>query len=180
MTPQDAPGTHDPKKDPAPAAAHAKWWQTSEAIFGTALVLALILELTYPLSLTQWLARPVLLTLGGLAVCAGLILIILTRRQMSAAAQPTAPGIPTTKLVTTGVFAWSRNPIYLGLAALFISMALTVNSVWLLGTLALALIATHYVMIRPEEAYLTKLFGDDYRLYTQTVGRWWGHKNHRR
>ena len=69
----------------------------------------------------------------------------------------------------TGVFAISRNPLYLGAAFLLCGVALTMNTLWTLVTLLVSLIVCHYVLIVPEENYLTSRFGEEYKAYTATV-----------
>ena len=75
-------------------------------------------------------------------------------------------------LVTDGIFARTRNPMYVGLL-----LVLTGWAVWLqsLGNLLLLLVfipLITYLQIRPEEAALQKLFGDAYADYCRRVPRW--------
>lgn len=78
----------------------------------------------------------------------------------------------STALVTGGVYRFTRNPMYLGMACL-----LTAWAVWLAALLAFAgpvlfvLYITRF-QIRPEERVLTELFGLPYTDYTQRVRRW--------
>ena len=85
---------------------------------------------------------------------------------------PLAPH-KTTSLVTSGVFARSRNPIYVADALL-----LTAHAVWLGRPLALlgvpALAAVLHPQIRAEEMALTTRFGREYESYLARVPRWVG------
>jgi protein-S-isoprenylcysteine O-methyltransferase Ste14 len=79
---------------------------------------------------------------------------------------------PTTRLVHTGPYRFSRNPIYLAFTLLHLGISLWVNSVWLLVTLLVTLVVMSYGVIAREERYLERRFGDDYRRYKGTVRRW--------
>jgi protein-S-isoprenylcysteine O-methyltransferase Ste14 len=90
--------------------------------------------------------------------------------------QPTDPGQPTSKVVNTGVFALSRNPLYLGSVLVFLGLALTLNMLWALAALLLSIILCLYVLIIPEERYLAAKFGKEYKAYMASVRRWLGRK----
>ncbi len=79
---------------------------------------------------------------------------------------------PTTALVTHGVYALSRNPIYVALSLLIAGIAVTTDRVWLLILLAPALLVMRYGVIAREERYLERKFGDAYRTYKARVRRW--------
>ena len=100
----------------------------------------------------------------------------MARREFARYGQPTDPGHPTSMVVKTGVFAVSRNPLYLGGASLFCGIALTLNILWALVALLVSMIVCQHVLILPEEKYLTAKFGKEYKEYTTTVHRWLGRK----
>jgi protein-S-isoprenylcysteine O-methyltransferase Ste14 len=104
----------------------------------------------------------------------GAAFIVRARREFAQRGQPTDPGRPTTRVVTTGVFSISRNPIYFGVACFLAGVALAVNLPWVLVLLLPGLVACHYVLIMPEERYLAVKFGEEYRVYAATVQRWIG------
>ncbi|CAG0936057.1 protein-S-isoprenylcysteine O-methyltransferase [Thermoflexales bacterium] len=155
-------------------AAHTRWWQIGEVVFGIPFLAALALQLVAPLSLPRgWLA-PAFILGGAAFIVVGVALIVLARREFAQHSQPTDPGLPTSNVVTTGVFSVSRNPIYLGAVCFLIGIALAVNLPWVLILLLPALVACHYVLIAPEERYLTAKFGEAYRAYAASVHRWFG------
>ncbi len=82
------------------------------------------------------------------------------------------PTKPTTALVAYGPYRLTRNPMYLGFAALYLGLTLLVNSVWPLLLLPglIALLQTR--VIAREEAYLERTFGEEYRAYKRRVRRW--------
>ena len=90
--------------------------------------------------------------------------------------QPTDPGHPTTKVIKTGVFAISRNPLYLGGVLVLLGIALALNMLWALVMLLLSMILCYYILIIPEERYLSAKFGDEYKEYVASVHRWLGRK----
>jgi protein-S-isoprenylcysteine O-methyltransferase Ste14 len=74
-------------------------------------------------------------------------------------------------LVTDGIFAWTRNPVYVGLDLLFIGTFLLNGRVIFL-LLALALVAMIHSHIRREERFLSETYGESYREYCARVGRY--------
>ncbi len=89
-----------------------------------------------------------------------------------AAGTPVPASKPTTAIVRTGPYRFSRNPIYLAFSVLQVGIAIWVNSLWLLATLAGALALIHYVVIPREEQYLERRFGAEYLDYKASVRRW--------
>jgi protein-S-isoprenylcysteine O-methyltransferase Ste14 len=82
------------------------------------------------------------------------------------------PHHPVSSLVTTGVYRISRNPMYAGLAIVYLGGALIAGSWWPLVLLPLVLFAVQRLVIRPEERYLTEHFGRTYGDYRARVRRW--------
>lgn len=78
----------------------------------------------------------------------------------------------TTSLVTTGVFAFSRNPMYLGLLLFLIGFALQVNVVGGIPLLVLFGLYIDRFQIIPEERALAGKFGQEFREYAENVRRW--------
>jgi protein-S-isoprenylcysteine O-methyltransferase Ste14 len=77
-------------------------------------------------------------------------------------------------LVTSGVFAWTRNPMYLGLFLLLLGWAVKLGTLSPFAGPLLFLPLIQYVQIRPEEQALRLRFGSDYDRYCRRVNRWWG------
>lgn len=155
--------------------AHKSKWHTFEMVFGVPFLVAAALQFAVPLSLPQGFLTPLVLPAGLLLILVGSVLIILARRELAQYNQPTDPGDPTSKLVTTGVFSISRNPLYLGGICFVVGLALALNLAWVLILLLPALIACHYILIVPEEQYLAEKFGEEYHTYIASVYRWIGH-----
>jgi len=155
-------------------AAHTNAWETAETIFGIPFLLSLILGYLIPLPLSVLLPRAASVSVGIILLVIGSAIIVMTRRHFSQAGQPTNPGIPTTKLITTGIFSWSRNPLYLGGVVAVIGLGALLNSLWLLILLVPTIAAVHFILIVPEEQYLEAKFGEPYHQYVRSVRRWVG------
>jgi protein-S-isoprenylcysteine O-methyltransferase Ste14 len=85
---------------------------------------------------------------------------------------PTSPFKPTTALVTSGVFRFTRNPMYLGFVMLTVGVAVALNSSAFL--LAAAVMATllQVAVIRPEERFLAMRYGSAFEEYIRGTRRW--------
>ena len=153
--------------------AHKRWWQIFEVVFGIPFLGAIALHLAVPLSLPPAIRTPAIIV-GAALIIVGAALVVLARREFAQRGQPTDPGLPTSALVTTGVFSASRNPLYLGGVCVLVGIALAVNLPWVFVLLLPAFVACHYVLIAPEERYLAAKFGEQYRRYTTSVHRWIG------
>lgn len=82
------------------------------------------------------------------------------------------PWRPTTAIVTDGVYAFTRNPMYVAATLLYVSISIAADSAIALLLLIPLLIVMHYGVIIREERYLEAKFGDDYRRYKSIVRRW--------
>jgi protein-S-isoprenylcysteine O-methyltransferase Ste14 len=82
------------------------------------------------------------------------------------------PTKPTTAIVMHGPYRFTRNPMYLGLIALYLGLVVFLNSLWPLVLLPAVVVMVQRHVIAREEAYLAAKFGDAYRAYTERVRRW--------
>jgi protein-S-isoprenylcysteine O-methyltransferase Ste14 len=82
------------------------------------------------------------------------------------------PSKPTTAIVSDGVFRFSRNPLYLSMTLLYISISLLFNALWALLLLLPLLVIVQIGVIQREEVYLERKFGDEYLRYKSQVRRW--------
>ena len=110
----------------------------------------------------------VLLALAGLAVSAAGILAF---RKARTTVNPLEPGNAST-IVATGIFARTRNPMYLGMLVELLAWATYLsNPAALLGAVAFVLYINRF-QIGPEERALAAKFGDSYAAYLTRVRRW--------
>jgi len=156
--------------------AHKSRWEIGEVVFGIPFLVSIAIHFVVPFSLPQGIFRQVLIPAGIVLILIGIGFIVSARREFAYFSQPTDPGQPTSKIINTGVFAMSRNPLYLGGVIVFMGLALALNLLWALVTLLLSIIICLYVLIIPEEQYLAAKFGEEYKEYTASVHRWLGRK----
>lgn len=157
-------------------AAHKSNWEIAEVVFGIPFLLGIGLQFLVPFSFPQEFPKQILVLTGIILIIAGVSVIVSARREFSRFGQPTDPGHPTSKIIKTGVFLISRNPLYLGCVMVLLGISLTANIFWILIFLLISIIFCHYVLILPEEKYLADKFGQEYKEYLASVGRWFGRK----
>jgi protein-S-isoprenylcysteine O-methyltransferase Ste14 len=80
--------------------------------------------------------------------------------------------LPTTTIVETGPYHFTRNPIYLGMFLGLIGLAGAFDNLWLLMMLVPFALVIRYAVVAREEAYLERKFGDLYGGYRSRVRRW--------
>ena len=134
-----------------------------------AIALGLLLHFAWPVRL---MSRAVSGPLGGIAVLVAVALFLWAVRTFRTAGTPVPGNRPTTTIVRTGPYRYSRNPIYLAFSLLQLGLAFWVNSLWLLVTLMLAVALMSFVVIPREEHYLESRFPSDYLPYKTSVRRW--------
>ena len=157
-------------------AAHKSRWEIAEVVLGIPFLIGIALHFIIPLSVPQGILRQILLLVGILLIAVGIGVIVSARRQFALFNQPTDPGHATSQIIQTGLFALSRNPLYLGGILLLLGLALALNRLWALLMLPLSMIICLYVLILPEERYLAAKFGEEYEAYMASVRRWFGRK----
>ncbi len=82
------------------------------------------------------------------------------------------PDRPASRLVISGPYRYSRNPIYAGTTAIYTSVAVLANSAWPLLLLPAVLVLVTTMVIGREERYLSQAFGEEYARYCGRVRRW--------
>ena len=138
-------------------------------VFLTSLVSGAVMHLAMPL---PFLPATLAVALGVPLVALAIALFSYSVAQFRAAGTPVPARKPTTVIVRTGPYHFSRNPIYLAFSVFQLGIAISVNSVWLLATLVGAVALIHYVVIPREEQYLERKFGAQYLDYKAAVRRW--------
>jgi protein-S-isoprenylcysteine O-methyltransferase Ste14 len=138
-------------------------------IFLAALVVGLLLQYVLPIdwlpaSWADWIGG----VLVGIAVAIGLSGVLALR----AARTAIDPHKPTTAIVQAGPYGFSRNPLYVSLILLCAGIAALSNALWILVMLIPAILVLRVGVIRREETYLDRKFGDEYRAYRARVRRW--------
>jgi protein-S-isoprenylcysteine O-methyltransferase Ste14 len=137
-------------------------------VFLCAIITGVLLHFAWPVRLVS---RAVGAPLGGIAVLAAIALFTSATRTFRTAGTPVPGNLPTTTIVRTGPYRFSRNPVYLSFSLLQLGVAFCVNSLWPLVTLIPAVALMSFVVIPREERYLESHF-PDYLPYKASVRRW--------
>lgn len=138
-----------------------------------AILLGVALQRWLPINLGFQLPPVVRYVVGGLVVLLpllglGLQAVMALRRT----GQSELPWTPTTEIVQSGPFRYSRNPMYLQMVLFCVAFAILLFNPWILLLTPLAAWGLYQFAIRPEEAYLEAKFGAEYLAYKQRVRRW--------
>jgi protein-S-isoprenylcysteine O-methyltransferase Ste14 len=141
-------------------------------LFAGALVLGCLLTWLAPIGpgLASGNARA--LAVGAIFAVLGLGLGIFSVWQFRRAGTSVVPGEPSTVLLQTGPYAFTRNPIYIGFVLLYFGLAIVLTSAWMLILLVPVLVVLQRGVVEREEAYLRDKFGEAYRKYEAKVPRW--------
>jgi protein-S-isoprenylcysteine O-methyltransferase Ste14 len=110
--------------------------------------------------------------LAGLLVGGGALLIAVAVVQMHQHRTPVIPRKRATRLVETGIFRRTRNPIYLGMALILLGWILRLDAPLALPLLPLFIWVIERRFIRGEEAGLARHFPKDWERYRQATRRW--------
>jgi protein-S-isoprenylcysteine O-methyltransferase Ste14 len=130
-----------------------------------AILLGSLVPLPIPASaFVRWIG----LILAALGFVLGVLALIEFRR----ARTTSDPKKPTQNFVTSGIYRYSRNPIYLGFVLILAGLPLNMGNYWGF-VLAWSLVAfINNMVIKYEEAYLEKKFKEQYTDYQSHVRRW--------
>ena len=133
---------------------------------------AAILQKIAPVPVTDgWLQT--LPSLFGLLLCvAGLALDAFAVRELWRQDTTILPTSGATSLVTTGVFQYTRNPIYIGNALVLVGIAIAFRWTWLIVILPAALGAIHAKAVLAEERHLALRFSKQWHDYARRTPRW--------
>ncbi len=118
--------------------------------------------------------EPILRWLGSLVIVSGLALdlcAIIGFSRASTTVNPLRPELASS-LVTSGLYAFTRNPMYLGMALILIGASIAAQVFAGFAVVALFVAIITQYQIKPEEAAMRQLFGDEFDAYCHKVRRW--------
>jgi protein-S-isoprenylcysteine O-methyltransferase Ste14 len=133
------------------------------------IVLGLLLHFVRP---TQLVPLSVSTPIGAIVTLLAVALFVSAVRTFRAAGTPVPGNRPTTTIVRTGPYRFTRNPIYLAFSLLQLGLSFWVNSLALLITLIPAVVLMWLVVIPREERYLEARFPSEYSAYKASARRW--------
>ena len=138
-------------------------------VYLASIALGLVVHYAWPV---QVVPPSVSTSVGGILTILAIGLFIAAVRTFRAAGTPVPGNLPTTTIVRTGPYRFSRNPIYLAFSLFHLGLATWVNSLGLLMTLIPAIAVMALVVIPREERYLEARFPSEYASYRAGVRRW--------
>jgi len=138
-------------------------------LYGAALIAALALRWFWPMPIVD---HRVALLFGLVLLSLGAAIIVPGIRALHAAGTSVDPLRPTTAIVTSGPFRFSRNPLYLGLTLVYSGVTLLFDTWWGMLLLVPVMVVMHRGVVLREEQYLEATFGESYRRYLSTVRRY--------
>jgi protein-S-isoprenylcysteine O-methyltransferase Ste14 len=141
-------------------------------VFLAGLIAGYVIWWFWPVAIVpaEW-ALPVRLV-GGLATVAGVALMAAAVLRFRREGTTPTHWEPTTRVVSTGPYRFSRNPIYVGMALVQAGLAMLGNALWPLLLVVPAIWVIQTQVIAREERYLEGKFGRDYLDYKARVRRW--------
>lgn len=110
--------------------------------------------------------------LGGLLVGGGLVLMALALSEMRRQRTTVIPHRDADRLVTSGIFKRTRNPIYLGDSMVLLGLIFYWDAVLALPLVPIFVWIIEKRFIEPEEARLRRKFVADFTRYAQQTRRW--------
>ena len=109
---------------------------------------------------------------GWFLLLHGLVILITSAATLFLNRTAIFPNQPASRLIQSGPYRFSRNPMYMAIATSYVGMALLTNMLWALMLLPVVLLVLHVTVIRREERYLQQAFGPAYADYCHRVRRW--------
>lgn len=139
------------------------------AVYLGSIGLGLLAHMFWPVA---FLSASASVPIGVTGVLAAGTLFVSAVRTLRRAGTPIPGNRPTTAIVRTGPYGFSRNPIYLAFTLFQVGLAAWINSLGVLLALLPALAFMGLVVIPREERYLEARFPSEYLPYTREVRRW--------
>lgn len=153
-------------RDNAGVVAHPPFIYLAGLMAGTGMELLVPLGRGAP-DFTDWQV-----VCGVTLMLAGAGILLLAARRFIAAGTNIPTHLPSTALVTNGLYRYSRNPIYVALTLIYAGLSMSCGIWWALILLPAVMVVMRFGVIAREEVYLAAKFGEDYAAYCRQVRRW--------
>jgi protein-S-isoprenylcysteine O-methyltransferase Ste14 len=147
-------------------------WTRPPVVYLSGLLIGSLLDYLFPLAAQASRLSTLGWVPGACLAGAGLAIALLGITNFTRANTPVQSVKPVEKLVTTGIHAWSRNPIYVGLMMMYLGFSLLLESPWALLAIIPIMLVVRFVVIAREERYLQNRFGKEFDDYRKQVRRW--------
>ena len=127
------------------------------------------LGLLWPLEVPTWAGWN---AAGWAVIGVAVIILVIGWVHFFQAKTNIRPDKPSSNLIDSGLYRFSRNPIYVSGLLLQLGIALLMNNWWIILLLPVSKIVFDRYIIAREEAYLERVFGETYLDYKRIVRRW--------
>ena len=140
-------------------------------VYLVAVFVALVLHRINPLEIAaDWLLP--LQALGVISAAVGIWLVFWGYAKLLRYRTALLSSSPTTHLVTSGPYRYTRNPVYLGYTLAMLGAGLFTVNLWMSVIAALTAVVTHAWIIRSEEKHLLARFGFEFECYCRRTRAW--------
>ena len=133
--------------------------------------LSVALQKVVPLN-TFLLQTAMAVTAGWLLLIAGILVLLPALWKFFVSKNTLITIKPAHSLQTAGIYAFTRNPMYLGLMLLYSGIGFFKGNWWTFIVIPLLIITVQVCIISKEEHYLQRAFGNVYLQYKKKVRRW--------
>jgi len=134
-------------------------------------IAALGIQKTIPIDDTLF-HQPIIKLVGVIFIIAALFFLVRSLRQFFLTKNTLILIKPASSLQITGIYRITRNPMYIGLAVLYLGIACLIGNWWNVILFPLLFVIIQEYIIKREEKYLAVEFGKEYNDYKKTVRRW--------
>jgi len=138
-------------------------------VYLAGIVIGIVISIRIP---TKIVPSSLAWMLGGILIVCGAVLTGSAILKFKGVGTTVRPDRAASTLVVVGPYRITRNPMYLGLALVYVGITIADQSVWALILLPVGLTIIQRRAIAPEEAFLERRFGANYIRYKENVRRW--------
>lgn len=115
---------------------------------------------------------PLIMVAGGIALLAGVSVMFAGTSRFRQLGNNLEPWKHANQIVSSGIYRFTRNPMYLGMTLLYLGLTLWFRSSWAVILLPVVVLVIRTQVIAREERYLAVKFGEEYLDYKARVRRW--------
>jgi protein-S-isoprenylcysteine O-methyltransferase Ste14 len=138
------------------------------------LIVSVLLQRLCPLGWARMVEPGLRLLVGAAVFAIGVALIISGNYELLSNDTAVRPCKPARLLVETGIYRWTRNPLYVGGSLIMLAAGMLFGLEWLPLPFLASLLLLHFGIVLPEERYLERKFGEDFRAYRARTPRYLG------
>ena len=140
-------------------------------IYAIVFLFSVLVQRWIPLS-TSFFKTQTAMIIGLILLATGLIFNIPALIQFIKTKNTIVTVKPATSLQTSGIYRLTRNPMYVSLLLFYAGIAFFIGNWWTVLLLPLLILVITFYVIRHEEKYLERSFGETYMEYKRRVRRW--------